>query len=140
MSQLKVSGVFRLGRDPELKTLDSGSVVANFSVAADNKYVKGEDKLPPVWVGVDVWGKRAEFVTEYFKKGSLIELTGKLSTREWEGKTYLDLEASTVDFVPGSKAAEVEAGSLLGVGKVGIENVMAPVPGGGLDTNESSPF
>lgn len=73
----------RLGRDPELRYTPAGNPVAHFSLAVDDGYKK---ESPPLWINVVVWNKPAEACHEYLRKGSLVFVGGRLSTRSWEDK------------------------------------------------------
>lgn len=70
-----------LGRDPELRYLENGSIVANFTVAVRQNKRKGEEQ-PPRWVKVAVWGKAAEYVGNYVKKGDGVICMGRIETPE----------------------------------------------------------
>lgn len=70
-----------VGRDPELKTTPNGSMVANFSIAVRQRKVNGE--YPPArWVKVEVWGKPAEYVTDYVRRGDTVVVYGEVMTPE----------------------------------------------------------
>jgi single-strand DNA-binding protein len=76
-----------LGGDVEIKALPDGTSVGNFSIACGEKWkdkATGEIKEKTEWVRVVVFGRRAEVISEHFKKGSQIYVSGKLRTREWE--------------------------------------------------------
>jgi single-strand DNA-binding protein len=68
----------RPGGDPEIKYFESGSVVANLSLAVDRP---AKDKTD--WVPVTMWGGTAETAANYVKKGSLIGLVGQLKFEHW---------------------------------------------------------
>lgn len=72
----------RVGGDPECKYLDGGKTVAKFNLAVD-QYAKGPDKGNTLWITVKVWGKRAETIANYVKKGSSLLVSGELSIEEW---------------------------------------------------------
>ena len=78
----------RLGRDPEVKYLQSGQAVANISIAIDESYKdqSGQKVEKTEWVRVIVWGKQAEFCGNYLSKGRLVYVEGKLETRKWQDK------------------------------------------------------
>ena len=80
--------VGRLGRDPELRHTSSGTAVANFSVATNERWndQKGERQERTEWHNVVVWNKLAEICNEYLSKGKLVYLEGRLQTREWEDR------------------------------------------------------
>lgn len=76
----------RLGKDPEVRALDNGNKVANFSLATTDKYKnkKGEKVEDTQWHNIVVWGKLAGVVEKYVKKGQEIALEGKLVHRVYE--------------------------------------------------------
>lgn len=83
MSSLnKVLIIGRLGKDPEVKVLQSQQVVCNLTVATSEKSKDGKEKTE--WHNVQVWGKTAENCGKYLKKGSLAYFEGRLHTRSWE--------------------------------------------------------
>lgn len=70
-----------IGRDPELKYLDNGQTVANFTVAV--RQPKRQDQEPEArWVKVAIWGKSAEYVGNYVKKGDSVLLMGRVGVPE----------------------------------------------------------
>ena len=77
-----------LGDDPKVRKLDSGKTVANFSVATNEIYrdSKGEKQSETTWHRLVAWGKQADIVENYLKKGSEIAIEGKLTNRSWEDK------------------------------------------------------
>jgi single-strand DNA-binding protein len=88
MSVNKAILVGRLGRDPETRFTGGGQAVANFSVATDHSYKdrNGERQKKTEWHKIVAWGKLAEIVQKYLKKGSLIYIEGRIETREWQDK------------------------------------------------------
>lgn len=83
----KVILVGRLGKDPEIRHLENGSTVANFSMATSEVYKDrqtGERREDTEWHNVVIWGKLAEVAEKYVKKGDMIYIEGKLKTRSWE--------------------------------------------------------
>jgi single-strand DNA-binding protein len=81
----KVILIGHLGKDPEVKYLPSGTTVATTSLATSEKYQKdGEWKENTEWHNIVAYGKAAEILGEYFKKGNLTYIEGKLRTRSWE--------------------------------------------------------
>ncbi len=88
-----------LGRDAEVRQAGN-STVCGFSVAVKSGF---GDKAQTNWVSCSIWGKQAEgALPGYLKKGQQVAVTGELSTREYEGKTYLELRVNSIDLV-GSK-------------------------------------
>jgi len=76
--------VGRVGQDPEVKFTTSGLAVVNLSVATTESRKDKEDLTE--WSRVVLFGKTAEFVGEYIKKGALVYVEGRLQTRSWENK------------------------------------------------------
>lgn len=82
----KVILVGRIGQDPEIRYMPSGGAVANLTIATSESWrdkQTGEVKEQTEWHRVVVFGKLAEIVGEYVKKGSQIYVEGKLQTRKW---------------------------------------------------------
>lgn len=77
LNTLAISG--NVGRDPEVKYFESSKVKASFSVA-----VQGYSKDETNWVNIEAWGKTAEFVGNYVRKGSLVLVSGRLKEERWE--------------------------------------------------------
>ena len=75
----------RLGRDPELKTGQSGAEFCNFSVAVDRRPDK-DGKKETDWFRCTAFGKTAVFVEKYFKKGDGIEIQGRMENHPYEDK------------------------------------------------------
>lgn len=78
----QVNLVGRIGQDPEVKYFDSGSVLAKVNLAVSRRK-KDED---PNWFSLEFWGKQAEVIGEYVRKGSLIGIEGELKLDEWNDK------------------------------------------------------
>lgn len=74
------------GKDPEVRGLQDGGVVANMSVATSERWKDkntGEQKEVTEWHRISVWGKSAEFVRDYIKKGAKVYVEGKIQTRKY---------------------------------------------------------
>ena len=82
----RVQLIGHLGMNPEIKTLESGTKVAKFSLATNDSYVntKGEKIEETEWHNVIAWNKTAELVESYLLKGKEVALEGKLTTRSWD--------------------------------------------------------
>jgi single-strand DNA-binding protein len=72
----------RLTADPELKTTSSGVSVTSFTVAVDRQFKKDETDF----INVTAWRQTADFVTKFFRKGSMIAVQGSIQTRSFEDK------------------------------------------------------
>lgn len=84
----KVQLIGRLGFDPEMKTLPSGSVIAKLRVATSESYkdAKGEKQTDTQWHHVTAWGKTAKIAGQCLKKGSQVLIEGKLKYSEYSDK------------------------------------------------------
>ena len=83
----KVILVGRLGKDPEVRHLENGATVANFSMATSETYKDrqtGERREQTEWHNVVLWRGLADIVEKYVKKGDMLYIEGKLRTRSWE--------------------------------------------------------
>jgi len=69
----------RAGRDPETRYFESGSMVAEFSIAVDGW--KRDSK--PLWLNLKIWGKTAEVAANYVRKGSQVAVSGSLESETW---------------------------------------------------------
>jgi len=104
-----VSLVGRLTRDPEIKTTNSGSSYARFSIAVDRR---GKDAGTD-FINIVAFGKTSEFIERYFRKGQRIGINGRIQTGSYEGKDgkkvyTFDVIAENVEFVE-SKSASASA-------------------------------
>ena len=82
MSVNTVSLVGRAGRDPEVRYFESGSVVANLTLAVNRRSRNDE----PDWFNLEIWGKQAQVAADYVKKGSLIGVTGSFKLDKWSDR------------------------------------------------------
>ena len=84
----KVILVGNLGKDPEVRYLDSGIAVANFSLATTENYKnkQGEKVSQTEWHNIVLWRGLAEVAEKWLKKGSSVYIEGKIRTNKWEDK------------------------------------------------------
>ena len=84
----KVILVGRLGKDPEIRSTPSGTSVARFSMATDEKFTdkNGEKQERTEWHNIVAWGKLAEICGQYLKKGKLVYIDGSIRTDSWDDK------------------------------------------------------
>ncbi len=82
-----------LGKDAEFKTTQGGDQFCRFTVAVSTGW---GDKKTTTWWDVTRWGKGADKLAGFLKKGAKVAVSGEISTREHEGKTYLQLRADHV--------------------------------------------
>lgn len=85
----KVILIGNLGKDPEIRRLENGAVVANFSIATSEVFTDkatGERRETTDWHNIVAWRGLAEVIEKYIKKGTKIYVEGKLKTRSWQDK------------------------------------------------------
>ena len=82
----KVQIIGNCGQDPEVRYMPNGNAVANLTLATSEKWKDkntGEPKEETEWHRIVVFGKLAEIIGEYIRKGSKLYIEGKLKTRKW---------------------------------------------------------
>jgi single-strand DNA-binding protein len=72
----------RAGRDPEVRYFESGSMVANLTLAVEGWKRDSE----PLWLPLTIWGKTAQVAADYVRKGSQIAVSGQLQNETWTDK------------------------------------------------------
>lgn len=82
----KIILVGRITKDPELKTIPSGSQVVNFSIAVNRSYTGASGERKADFIECVVWSKQAENLAKYVKKGALIGVEGKLQQKVYESE------------------------------------------------------
>lgn len=102
----------RLTKDPELKTLSNGSVLTNFCIANDRPNKDKDGNKTSDFIDCVAWGKKAETIATYLKKGSLVGINGRLETsiyeKNGEKRKKVDILVITIDFLdkPDNKAQD----------------------------------
>ena len=114
----RVTIIARLTREPEIKHLQSGSAICNFSVANNKVYFtsSGDKKEEVNYFDCIAWGKQGEFIAEYAKKGKRIAIDGKLKQDRWDDKdggkrSKISIVCESVQLLDFSKAEDGEAAS-----------------------------
>lgn len=91
--------VGNVGRDPEMRYTPSGQPVTSFSLASNRKYNNsaGQPVNETIWFRVSVWGKQAEVVNQYVKKGTKVLVEGRLTPDQASGgpKTFTRQDGTT---------------------------------------------
>lgn len=82
----KVILVGNLGKDPEVRHLDNGRAVANFSLATNETYKnkQGERVTNTEWHNIVLWSPLAEIAERFLQKGKQVYIEGKITTRSWD--------------------------------------------------------
>ena len=132
MKSLTIAG--NIGKSAELRSTGSGDKVAGFPVAVDDGF---GDKKRTLWFDVSIWGKRAETLAPMLVKGGKVCVTGDLSTREHDGKTYLTLRANDVTLMSARQDRDDDRGH----DPSGHQDRRGGTPAGGRDDLDSEiPF
>ena len=105
----KVILIGRFVRDPEVRYTSNDKCCATFNIAVDRKY-KQEGQPEADFPRVITWGKTAEFIEKYFRKGMKIGIEGRIQTGSYENKDgntvySTDIVADSVEFVESKSAA-----------------------------------
>lgn len=129
-----------LTRDPEMKSLPSGIKVCNFSIATNRVWYdkeKGKQEQSE-FHNIVVFGKTAENVGQYMKKGSSILVEGRIQTRSWDadgGKKYrTEIVADTIQFGP--RGGVAPSGNYSGGNSAAATDSQAPMKAPELETIE----
>lgn len=143
----------RICQPVELKNTPNGISVCTFDIAVDRAYKKGEEKQTD-FLNVVCWRTTAEFVSKWFKKGSLIGIEGSIQTRKFTDKngnnrTAFEIVANNVHFVESKKSSDVNvevdplpdfANKLNELNNANNNSSKDDMFGGVLDTDDDLPF
>lgn len=93
----------RLVADPELRTTQAGHSVCSFRIACDRSYVQQGQERQADFIDIVAWRQQADFVSKYFRKGSMIAVEGSLQTRQYQDKngnnrTAVEVVANNISF------------------------------------------
>jgi len=150
----KVILIGNLGADPEVRYLRSGDAVANIRIATSESWKdknSGEMRDRTEWHNVVFFGKLAEIVNQYLRKGSKVYVEGKLRTRKWQGQdgqdrytteVVVDINGSMqmLDGRPGGGTAEFESAPARSSGGGGGRSAPPPDTGRQDDFDDDIPF
>ncbi|MFZ2331223.1 MAG: single-stranded DNA-binding protein, partial [Atribacterota bacterium] len=99
-------GIGRLTRDPELRYTPSGRAVCRFGLAINRSYKnqEGNNVEDTLFINVSVWGKQAEYSSQFLKKGRRIALNGELRSNSWQDRegnkrVSFEINARTIQFL-----------------------------------------
>lgn len=146
LNQAQIIG--HLGKDPEVRYLPSGEAVANFSIATTEKWKdknSGEQREETEWHRVSVFGRLAEIVGEYLKKGSLVFIQGKIKTRKYTDKDgaeryATEIRAETLKMLGGRDSNQSGAPAQRQAPAARPRPTPAPAPSGFDDMDDDIPF
>ncbi|WP_077215019.1 single-stranded DNA-binding protein [Bacillus dakarensis] len=110
----QVTLVGRLTKDPELRVTTDGNAVTNVTLAVSRNFRNHQGEIEADFVQCTLWRKMAENTSRYCKKGSLIGITGRIKTRNYDNqdgkRTYVtEVIAENVKFLDSKKANSTHA-------------------------------
>lgn len=133
-----------LTRDPELRFTPGGTAICKFGLAVNRKYTQnGEKKEEVTFLDVDAFGKQAETIAQYLKKGRPILLEGRLKLDQWDDKqsgqkrSKLGVVLESFTFLDSGERNE--PASNRGIDKSDVPP-SSPVPGATADPDDDVPF
>lgn len=100
----KIMLIGRLTKDPELRYTQSGSAVTSFTLAVNRRFQNQNGEREADFINCVAWQKSGEFVANYFKKGQLMALEGRLQVRSYDGndgqrRWVTEVIAEQIEFV-----------------------------------------
>ena len=107
-----VTLVGRAGRDPEVRYFESGSMVANLTMAVNRRSNNDE----PDWFNLEIWGKQAQVAADYVRKGSLLGIIGSFKLDRWtdratgEERTKPVIRVDRLELLGSKRDAEAAGG------------------------------
>jgi single-strand DNA-binding protein len=133
----KVILVGRLGADPELKTLESGTNVASIRLATTERFKdkNGNPQESTEWHNVVLWRGLAEITGKYLKKGDQVYIEGRIKTRKWTDQNGADRYSTDIVASEMTMLGGPNGGSSSGTGQYSAP----PTKTTGTQANEPSP-
>ena len=141
----KVILIGNLGKDPEIRRLENGAVVASFSIATSESFTdknSGEKKEITDWHDIVLWRGLAEIAEKYIRKGTKIYVEGKLKKRSWqdkEGNTKYNTEVIGENLTILSRL-ETSDKTAAPYNSSGTPNLPSDMPGLSSSSDDDSPF
>jgi single-strand DNA-binding protein len=145
MSVNKVILVGNLGKDPEVRYTQTGSAVANFSIATSEQWNDrdGKKQERTEWHNIVVWGKQAEHCGQYLSKGRQVYIEGSIRTRSYDDKSgnkrYItEIVAQRIQFLGGGGGTRLPQ---QGMDTGGVDDMaMGGMGGGQPPVDDDIPF
>ena len=106
----------RLTRDPELRHTQSGTAVCSFTLAIDRDRKDASGEKQTDFIACVTWGKQAEFASQWFSKGMMVIVVGRIQSRKWQdqngnNRTAIELNCEEVSFGETKKNREQNSGN-----------------------------
>ncbi|HEX3071071.1 MAG TPA: single-stranded DNA-binding protein [Thermoanaerobaculia bacterium] len=135
--------VGRLGKDPEMRSIPSGTSVTKFSLATDERFTdkSGEKQERTEWHNIEAWGKLGEICGQYLRKGRLVYIEGSIRTESWDDKESGQKKYKTKIVATDMKMLEKKGDDEGGGGYTGARK-QAPTSSGApqMDDDDEVPF
>lgn len=128
----------RLTAEPELKSTANGVEVTSFTIAVERSYTKSGEQRQADFIDCVAWRKTGAFICQYFKKGSMIAVTGEIQTRNYEDKNGNKRKAVEVVVDEVSFTGERNDGTT--AAPMASQPQPAPAPTLDIDTDDDMPF
>jgi single-strand DNA-binding protein len=141
----KVILIGNLGKDPEIRRLENGAIVASFSIATSESFTdknSGGKKEITDWHDIVLWRGLAEIAEKYIRKGTKIYVEGKLKKRSWqdkEGNTKYNTEVIGEELTILSRL-ETSDKTAAPYNSSGTPNLPSDMPGLSSSSDDDSPF
>ena len=141
----KVILIGNLGKDPEIRRLENGAILASFSIATSESFTdknSGEKKEITDWHDIVLWRGLAEIAEKYIRKGTKIYVEGKLKKRSWqdkEGNTKYNTEVIGEELTILSRV-ETSDKTATPYNSSGTPNLPTDMPGLSSSSDDDSPF
>lgn len=143
----------KLGKDIDLKYTQSGKAVGTTSIAVERDFKNANGEKETDWVNIVFWGKTAETVANYFRKGDEILVVGRIQTRSYEdnsgGRKYVtEVVADKFSFTTGRKSQNTQDGGASNIQTTNNANAQQnrnnvqsdPFSNTSIDIDDSLPF
>ena len=102
---ITITAAGNCGKDAQTRSLPQGTTVTSWSLASKSGFGA---KATTIWFDCSMWGKRGEALKDYISKGSAMTVSGQLTQREHEGKTYMGIEVNEVALQGGPRKEPVQ--------------------------------
>ena len=142
----KVILLGNLGADPEVRYTNTGTAVANFRIATNDRWTdkNGAKQERTEWHNIVVWSKLAEICGKYLKKGSSVYVEGRLQTRSWDdqagNKRYTTEIVAQVMQMLGGRGGESQEGEWAARPAAEESQALPDIPVGSAASDDDLPF
>ena len=139
----KVILMGRFTRDPELRSTPQGTSTCSFSIAVDRNFVRPGGERKADFINCVAWRQTAEFISKYFKKGSLVALEGSIQTRSWddnEGKKRYATEVLVNQVYFAESKRDSQGSGMMEDSFAGSDFGSLPEPISPMGTDDDLPF